>query len=184
MKMRIILALGCSTITLFSGIQAAEQKAFEYELKSGDVKELKALALSLALEAYKRAITLLKPQLNNTGSYKLEQAINGLKGAISSYGSNTRFQLARNYAVNKFNKLPYQFKSMYNKIKNSKKSATDEQIHRAILKAELKVLNTFYRDVIQAMQGKRTSWPHELSELNYKTLLGNWSSFVWQAQSL
>lgn len=181
-RLYVIFALA-AIIGSFSFAQASnpKEKAFLYVIKNADASELKALAFALAKAGYARTLTVMKPDLNHVGSARLEQTMQMLDGPISGYSSNTRFQLALDYALSTFKRMPYRFKRSLDSLKNRGVSEKESRI--SILNNELHQLDKPYQYVVRALKKKNVNWPDELKKMNYKTLLGGWSSFTWQAQS-
>ncbi len=181
-RLYVIFALA-ATIGNFSFAQASnpKEKAFLYVIKHADAPELKALAFALAKAGYKRSIEVMKPVLEPAGLRKLEQTLAALEGPVSQYASNTRFQLAKEYALSTFNKMPYRFQRS---LKASEKKGDSEKEGRiGILNNELYILNKPYQYVVRALKKKNVNWPDDLKRMNFKTVFGGWSSFTWQAQS-
>lgn len=159
----------------------AHERAFLYVIKKADSQELKALAFAIAIAGYRRALEIMKSELNHVGSLRLQNTIDALRPLGAKYAFNTRFQLAKTYALSTFSKLPYRFQSKLKALING--GTTELEAKKVLLNNELKELNKPYQYVVHALKKKGAGWPDELRKLNYKTLLAGWSSFVWQAQS-
>ena len=170
-------------IGIVGSLQATSpgEKAFLYIMKHGDTQETKALALAIAKAGYQRALDIMKPELNHVGLGKLEQTIQTIDQATGGYEYDTRFQLALAYALSSFKKLPFRFRKALVDLQN--KGISEGEGRKSILKNELYTLNQPYQYVVRAMKKKKIAWPQELKKINYETLLRNWSSFMWQAQS-
>jgi hypothetical protein len=185
----MIFLLLCIFINTHQIYAQYKTPSFKQKIQRLNPNQLKALALAIALEGYQKALEMVKP-LMNEGQVKLQGSINTIKIAIAPYEQDHYFMDAKKAALtSKFTYMIHNYANLIIAKKRAEPMLTDQEAGNKIFENALAELNNAYTKIINTLfektHGKNTmAWPSSIKTLDFNTLMGNWSSFTYQAQLL